>query len=257
MKIRASPEPEPELGGEGAADGGDGDGKCGGRGGQAGAPRRGGEKMSFKTTGDKDTAKAGTPRKKRDRAKPTTTTTTKNGTGRKDPSYIPRAPNAFILFRSSFIRSQRVPGDVEGRNASLSKIVGESRSWFAFRSGLGLGLAVLEFCPLLLWVCFVVLVGLLWGLVGVALCWRLADYSHNSQFASCGPSSVIGSCRVRGASSAPHASIPPSISTSLSFPFLPLFAILTTLPSRSLLERPPPHRARPLGRKSHARTGGT
>ncbi|TFL00235.1 hypothetical protein BDV98DRAFT_509142, partial [Pterulicium gracile] len=80
--------------------------------------------MSFKTTGDKDTAKAGTPRKKRDRAKPTTTTTTKNGTGRKDPSYIPRAPNAFILFRSSFIRSQRVPGDVEGRNASLSKIVG-------------------------------------------------------------------------------------------------------------------------------------
>ena len=47
--------------------------------------------------------------------------------GRKrDASYIPRPPNAFILFRSSFIRSQQVPGKVEGNHSTLSKIVGES-----------------------------------------------------------------------------------------------------------------------------------
>jgi hypothetical protein len=41
------------------------------------------------------------------------------------PSYIPRPPNAFILFRSSFIRSQNVPGRVEGNHSTLSKIIGE------------------------------------------------------------------------------------------------------------------------------------
>ncbi|KAJ7041842.1 hypothetical protein C8F04DRAFT_946800 [Mycena alexandri] len=41
------------------------------------------------------------------------------------PSYIPRPPNAFILFRSSFIRSQNVPGRVEGNHSTLSKIIGK------------------------------------------------------------------------------------------------------------------------------------
>ncbi|KAF7288848.1 HMG box domain-containing protein [Mycena chlorophos] len=41
------------------------------------------------------------------------------------PSYIPRPPNAFILFRSSFIRSQNVPERGEGSNGSLSKIIGK------------------------------------------------------------------------------------------------------------------------------------
>ncbi|KAF8144122.1 high mobility group box domain-containing protein, partial [Mycena galopus ATCC 62051] len=54
------------------------------------------------------------------------------GTGRKrgrvhagGASYIPRPPNAFILFRSSFIRSQNVPGRVEGNHSTLSKIIGK------------------------------------------------------------------------------------------------------------------------------------
>ncbi|KAK2462625.1 hypothetical protein APHAL10511_005358 [Amanita phalloides] len=44
---------------------------------------------------------------------------------KRDASYIPRPPNAFILFRSSFIRSQRVPGNVEGNHSTLSKIIGK------------------------------------------------------------------------------------------------------------------------------------
>ena len=47
---------------------------------------------------------------------------------KRDASYIPRPPNAFILFRSSFIRSERVPGRVEGNHSTLSKIVGASLS---------------------------------------------------------------------------------------------------------------------------------
>lgn len=43
---------------------------------------------------------------------------------KRDASYIPRPPNAFILFRSSFIRSQQVPGKVEGNHSTLSKIIG-------------------------------------------------------------------------------------------------------------------------------------
>lgn len=46
-------------------------------------------------------------------------------------SYIPRPPNAFILFRSSFIRSQSVPGRVEGNHSTLSKIIGVWRLFFA------------------------------------------------------------------------------------------------------------------------------
>ncbi|KAA1475055.1 hypothetical protein DENSPDRAFT_782817, partial [Dentipellis sp. KUC8613] len=41
-----------------------------------------------------------------------------------DASYIPRPPNAFILFRSSFIRSQQIPDKIEGNHSSLSKIIG-------------------------------------------------------------------------------------------------------------------------------------
>lgn len=43
---------------------------------------------------------------------------------KRDASYIPRPPNAFILFRSSFIRSQQVPEKVEGNHSTLSKIIG-------------------------------------------------------------------------------------------------------------------------------------
>ncbi|KIY66124.1 hypothetical protein CYLTODRAFT_455687 [Cylindrobasidium torrendii FP15055 ss-10] len=43
--------------------------------------------------------------------------------------HIPRAPNAFILFRSAFIRSRRVEGALEGNHSKLSQIVG--RCWHA------------------------------------------------------------------------------------------------------------------------------
>jgi hypothetical protein len=44
---------------------------------------------------------------------------------RKQPEgHIPRPPNAFILFRSSFIRSQRVSSEVETSHSTLSKIIG-------------------------------------------------------------------------------------------------------------------------------------
>ncbi|KAI0687534.1 hypothetical protein C8Q76DRAFT_263885 [Earliella scabrosa] len=44
---------------------------------------------------------------------------------RRDASYIPRPPNAFILFRSSFIRAQHIPGEIEGNHSALSKIIGK------------------------------------------------------------------------------------------------------------------------------------
>lgn len=40
------------------------------------------------------------------------------------PEHIPRPPNAFILFRSSFIKSQHVSSSIEGNHGTLSKIVG-------------------------------------------------------------------------------------------------------------------------------------
>ncbi|KAF7305208.1 HMG box domain-containing protein [Mycena kentingensis (nom. inval.)] len=40
------------------------------------------------------------------------------------PSHIPRPPNAFILFRSDFIRDQRVSSSVETSHSTLSKIIG-------------------------------------------------------------------------------------------------------------------------------------
>lgn len=47
---------------------------------------------------------------------------------KRDASYIPRPPNAFILFRSSFIRAQHIPGKIEGNHSALSKIIGEEIS---------------------------------------------------------------------------------------------------------------------------------
>ncbi|TFK18840.1 hypothetical protein FA15DRAFT_674995, partial [Coprinopsis marcescibilis] len=43
---------------------------------------------------------------------------------RRDSTHIPRPPNAFILFRSAFIRSQQIPDRVEGNHSNLSKIIG-------------------------------------------------------------------------------------------------------------------------------------
>ncbi|KAF9459629.1 hypothetical protein BDZ94DRAFT_1171276, partial [Collybia nuda] len=44
---------------------------------------------------------------------------------KRDASYIPRPPNAFILYRSSFIKSQQVTDKVEGNHSNLSKIIGK------------------------------------------------------------------------------------------------------------------------------------
>ncbi|KAJ7650395.1 hypothetical protein FB45DRAFT_1017781 [Roridomyces roridus] len=43
---------------------------------------------------------------------------------KKSDNHIPRPPNAFILFRSSFIKSQRVSTEVETSHSTLSKIIG-------------------------------------------------------------------------------------------------------------------------------------
>ncbi|KAI0659901.1 hypothetical protein C8Q70DRAFT_914493 [Cubamyces menziesii] len=45
--------------------------------------------------------------------------------GKKKPeNHIPRPPNAFILFRSSFIKKQHVSSEVETNHSTLSKIIG-------------------------------------------------------------------------------------------------------------------------------------
>ncbi|KAF5327738.1 hypothetical protein D9619_005148 [Psilocybe cf. subviscida] len=58
---------------------------------------------------------------------------------KKPASHIPRPPNAFILFRSSFIKSQAVSTAVETNHSTLSKIIGltwaglaedERKIWF-------------------------------------------------------------------------------------------------------------------------------
>ncbi|KAK2464147.1 hypothetical protein APHAL10511_003840 [Amanita phalloides] len=43
---------------------------------------------------------------------------------KKPENHIPRPPNAFILFRSSFIKSQHVSAEVETNHSTLSKIIG-------------------------------------------------------------------------------------------------------------------------------------
>ena len=42
--------------------------------------------------------------------------------------YIPRPPNAFMLFRANFVRQKHVPGTIETNHGSLSKIIGEHPS---------------------------------------------------------------------------------------------------------------------------------
>jgi hypothetical protein len=43
---------------------------------------------------------------------------------KKPENHIPRPPNAFILFRSSFIKSQHVSTEIETNHSTLSKIIG-------------------------------------------------------------------------------------------------------------------------------------
>ena len=43
---------------------------------------------------------------------------------KRDASHIPRPPNAFILFRSSFIKAQHIPEKIEGNHCALSQIIG-------------------------------------------------------------------------------------------------------------------------------------
>ncbi|TRM68152.1 hypothetical protein BD626DRAFT_565011 [Schizophyllum amplum] len=43
-----------------------------------------------------------------------------------DPDYIPRAPNAFILFRASFVRTYTLEGGAGGKKDRLGKLVGEA-----------------------------------------------------------------------------------------------------------------------------------
>lgn len=57
-------------------------------------------------------------------ASPLLTTTKPSHSKKKDASYIPRPPNAFILFRSSFIKAQHIPEKIEGNHSALSKIIG-------------------------------------------------------------------------------------------------------------------------------------
>ncbi|KAF8890511.1 hypothetical protein CPB84DRAFT_1849100 [Gymnopilus junonius] len=38
--------------------------------------------------------------------------------------YIPRPPNAFMLFRADFVKQKHVPGSIEANHSSLSKIIG-------------------------------------------------------------------------------------------------------------------------------------
>lgn len=57
-------------------------------------------------------------------ASPVLTATKPSHSKKKDASHIPRPPNAFILFRSSFIKAQHIPEKIEGNHSALSKIIG-------------------------------------------------------------------------------------------------------------------------------------
>jgi hypothetical protein len=48
---------------------------------------------------------------------------------RRSQGYIPRPPNAFMLFRADFVKQRHVPGSVESNHGSLSKIIGKSLSY--------------------------------------------------------------------------------------------------------------------------------
>ncbi|KAI0317057.1 hypothetical protein OF83DRAFT_1172331 [Amylostereum chailletii] len=43
---------------------------------------------------------------------------------RRSQGYIPRPPNAFMLFRADFVRQKHVPGTIETNHTSLSRIIG-------------------------------------------------------------------------------------------------------------------------------------
>ncbi|KAG1880413.1 hypothetical protein C8R48DRAFT_767205 [Suillus tomentosus] len=43
---------------------------------------------------------------------------------RRSLGYIPRPPNAFMLFRADFVRQKHIPGSIETNHGSLSKIIG-------------------------------------------------------------------------------------------------------------------------------------
>ncbi|PPQ76969.1 hypothetical protein CVT24_009404 [Panaeolus cyanescens] len=43
---------------------------------------------------------------------------------RRSQGYIPRPPNAFMLFRADFVKQKHVPGSIETNHGSLSKIIG-------------------------------------------------------------------------------------------------------------------------------------
>ncbi|KDR77890.1 hypothetical protein GALMADRAFT_224334 [Galerina marginata CBS 339.88] len=43
---------------------------------------------------------------------------------RPSQGYIPRPPNAFMLYRADFVKQRHVPGNVEQNDASLSKVIG-------------------------------------------------------------------------------------------------------------------------------------
>ena len=45
---------------------------------------------------------------------------------RPSQGYIPRPPNAFMLFRADFVKQRHVPGSIETNHGSLSKIIGNS-----------------------------------------------------------------------------------------------------------------------------------
>lgn len=48
---------------------------------------------------------------------------------RRSLGYIPRPPNAFMLFRADFVRQKHVPGSIETNHGSLSKIIGKKSSF--------------------------------------------------------------------------------------------------------------------------------
>ncbi|KAJ7253513.1 hypothetical protein C8J57DRAFT_625855 [Mycena rebaudengoi] len=67
-----------------------------------------------------------TVQRKRNRAKDSAPTTPPTPTDGNTPAtpHIPRPPNAFILFRSSFIRAALIPARVEPSHSTLSRIIG-------------------------------------------------------------------------------------------------------------------------------------
>jgi hypothetical protein len=59
---------------------------------------------------------------------------------RRSMGYIPRPPNAFMLFRADFVRQKHVPGSIETNHGSLSKIIGQSIILLIY------GIFLMEYC---------------------------------------------------------------------------------------------------------------